>query len=75
LIGIFRKGKVNFINGIGLNGWINKFGNKLALEVLSNGWIRVCEASQRWPADLEEELLRSNIQGFLAGSLKILRET
>ena len=72
---MFGKGKANLVDSIGLNSRINEFRNKLALEVLSSSSISICAVLWRWWADLEEELLRPNVQGFLARSLEILRET
>ena len=36
------KCKTNLIDRVGLDGWINEFGNKLALEVLPSSSIDTC---------------------------------
>jgi hypothetical protein len=57
-----------------LNSWIDEFGNELALEILPVHHLESAPDTWACPANLEEELFGTNVQGLQAGSLEILRK-
>lgn len=61
------------VDRVGLDGRVNEFSDKLALEVLYTCKYEYLQGlSLKGVACLEEELLRTDGQCLLAGSLKVL---